>query len=86
MWWGDAAHTGHAMSTARGAGIDSAGSQFFAVPGDAPWLDGEYTVFGMVTEGRGTVDALASVELEGGRLPEQPADPAETRIVAVLIP
>ena len=70
----------------EGADIDSAGSQFFVVLGDAPWLDGQYTVFGMVTEGRETVDRLASVGLEGGRFPEQPADPAETRIVTVLIP
>lgn len=81
-----ATHTKYAVSMARGADIDSAGSQFFVVLGDAPWLDGEYTVFGSVTEGRGTVDRLASVELEGGRFPEQPADPAETRIVTVLIP
>ena len=74
------------MSTASGADIDSAGSQFFVVLGDAPWLDGEYTVFGSVTEGRETVDRLASVELEGGKFPEQPADPAETRVRTVLIP
>ena len=43
-------------------------------------------MFGMVTEGRETVDRLASVELEGGRFPEQPADPAETRILTVLTP
>ena len=47
-----------------------AASLFFAVLGDAPRLDGRYAVFGMVTEGRGTVDALASVGLEGGKFPE----------------
>lgn len=83
---GMATHTKYAVSMARGADIDSAGSQFFVVLGDAPWLDGQYTVFGMVTEGHDTVDALASVELEGGKFPEQPADPAETRIQTVLIP
>ena len=69
-----------------GAGIDGAGPRFPAVLGDAPWLDGEYTVFGMVTEGRDTVDRLASVELEGGRFPEQPAGPSETRVRTVLVP
>ena len=56
-----------------GGGIGCVGSQFFVVLGDAPRLDGRYTVFGTVTEGRGTVDRLASVELEGGKFPEQPA-------------
>ena len=60
--------------------------RFFVVHGDAPWLDGRYAVFGMVTEGRDTVDRLASVELEGGRFPEQPADPSETRVRTVLVP
>ena len=83
---GAATHTKYAVSMARGADIDSAGSQFFVVLGDAPWLDGQYTVFGAVTEGRGTVDRLAAVELEGGRFPEQPADPEETRILAIAVP
>ena len=39
------------MARERGADIDSAGSQFFVVLGDAPWLDGEYTVFGMGRRG-----------------------------------
>ena len=81
-----APHTKYAVSMARGADIDSAGSQFFVVLGDAPWLDGQYTVFGAVTEGRGTVDRLAAVGLEGGRFPEQPADPEETRILAIAVP
>ena len=83
---GAATHSKYAVSMARGADIDSAGSQFFVVLGDAPWLDGQYTVFGMVTEGRDTVDRLASVGLEGGRFPEQPADPSETRVRTVLVP
>lgn len=83
---GAATHTKYAVSMARGADIDSAGSQFFVVLGDAPWLDGQYTVFGEVTEGRDTVDRLAAVGLEGGRFPEQPADPEETRILAIAVP
>ena len=60
--------------------------RLFVVLGDAPWLDGRYAVFGMVTEGRDTVERLVSVELEGGRFPEQPADPSETRVRTVLVP
>ena len=81
-----ATHSKYAVSMARGADIDSAGSQFFVVLGDAPWLDGQYTVFGEVTEGRDVVDRLAAVGLEGGRFPEQPGNPDETRILAVAAP
>lgn len=81
-----ATHSKYAVSMARGADIDSAGSQFFVVLGDAPWLDGQYTIFGSVTEGRDTVDRLASVELAGGKYPEQPANPAETAIRTIVVP
>ena len=81
-----ATHSKYAVSMARGADIDSAGSQFFVVLGDAPWLDGQYTVFGEVTEGRDVVDRLATVGLEGGRFPEQPRNPDEARILAVAAP
>lgn len=70
----------------RGAGIDSAGPQFFAVAGDAPCLDGQCTVLGAVTEGRGAADMPAAAGLEGGRLPEQPADPEETGMLAAAAP
>ena len=81
-----ATHTKYTVSMARGADIDSAGSQFFVVLGDAPWLDGQYTVFGEVTEGRDVVDRLAAVELAGGRFAEQPAEPAETLVRTIVVP
>jgi cyclophilin family peptidyl-prolyl cis-trans isomerase len=36
---------------ARAAHPDSAGSQFYILKTDADWLDGQYAVFGVVTEG-----------------------------------
>jgi len=42
----------------RGDSVDSANSQFFIMFGDAPSLDGSYTVVGQVVEGMDVVDKL----------------------------
>lgn len=51
-------HTRGALSMARGQDYDSASSQFFIVQEDSTYLDGEYAVFGYVTEGMEVVDAI----------------------------
>lgn len=45
------AHTTGVISMARSSHPDSAGSQFFIMVDDAPYLDGQYASFGKVTEG-----------------------------------
>jgi peptidylprolyl isomerase len=42
----------------RGDSVDSANSQFFIMFGDAPSLDGSYTVIGEVVQGMDVVDKL----------------------------
>jgi len=54
----DEKHLRGTVSMARAASPDSADSQFFIVFKAAPWLDGQYTVWGQVTEGMEHVDAI----------------------------
>lgn len=53
-------HTRGAISMARSADYNSASSQFFIVHQDSTNLDGQYAVFGYVTEGMDIVDAICS--------------------------
>lgn len=46
------------LGMARSQDPDSANSQFFIVFGDASFLDGQYTLFGKVTQGMELVDAI----------------------------
>ena len=51
-------HTTGVMSMARTMFPDSAGSQFFIMVHDAPFLDGEYAAFGKIIEGQEVADAI----------------------------
>jgi peptidylprolyl isomerase len=58
------------VAMARSSDPDSAGSQFFITTGAAPWLDGQYTIFGRVVEGQEIVNGIPL------RDPQNPADTA----------
>ena len=53
-------HRRGTLSMARSRHPDSAGSQFFICVADVPHLDGQYTVFGEVTDGMAAVDRIVS--------------------------
>lgn len=54
----DLSHTRGAISMARSMDYNSASSQFFIVHEDSTFLDGDYAVFGYVTDGMDVVDAV----------------------------
>ena len=54
-------HTKGAISMARSMDYNSASSQFFIVHEDSTYLDGQYAVFGYVTEGMEIVDKICEV-------------------------
>ena len=66
----DRPHLDGTVSMARAASPDSAGSQFYICLGTQSFLDGNYTVFGQVTEGMDVVrtiqpnDVMTSVSIE----------------------
>ncbi|MEE0965699.1 MAG: peptidylprolyl isomerase [Bacilli bacterium] len=53
-------HTRGAISMARSNDYNSASSQFFIVHEDSTYLDGQYAVFGYVTEGLEVVDKVCA--------------------------
>lgn len=55
-------HDRGVISMARAMDPDSAGSQFFIMHKDAPYLDGQYAAFGKVIKGIEVVDKIASVK------------------------
>lgn len=56
----DLSHTRGAISMARSSDYNSASSQFFIVQEDSTSLDGDYAVFGYVTDGMDVVDAICA--------------------------
>src|SRR5437868_7365844 len=54
----DRPHVRGAVAMARASSPDSAGSQFYICLGDARFLDKQYTVFGQLTDGFETLDAI----------------------------
>ena len=78
----DVPHEKYIVSMARSADPNSAGSQFFIVLGNAPWLDGQYTVFGKVVFGFEVVDQIAALETNSL---DQPVDPQSATMEKIII-
>ena len=56
----DLPHKRGVVSMARADDPNTAGSQFFIVVENSPYLDGKYTIFGKVTKGIGVADKIVN--------------------------
>ena len=67
----DIPHRRGIVSMARANEPDTAGSQFFVVVEQSPFLDRKYTVFGEVVKGLGVADRIVSVPKNDHDLPNE---------------
>ena len=77
-------HTRGAISMARTNDPDSAGSQFFIMHQDKTHLDGEYAVFGYVTEGIEIVDEICG-NASTSDIPTAPEDRPIMNTVKIIV-
>jgi len=66
-----AKHTYGVLSMARAQPFDSAGSQFFVMVSDAPFLDGQYAAFGLVREGMEHAEAIVNTPRDANDRPRE---------------
>jgi peptidyl-prolyl cis-trans isomerase B (cyclophilin B) len=78
----DTPHVKGILSMARGDDPASATTSFFIVTGNAPSLDGKYTVFGRVVDGLPVVDAIEQSPVNG----ETPSARIELTRVRIIRP
>ena len=57
---------------ARSSHPDSAGSQFFVMVDDAPYLDGKYAAFGKITDGAEEAVGISKVKKDHSDKPVEP--------------
>ena len=74
-------HLRGVCSMARSNDPNSANSQFFICLADAPWLDGQYSVWGRVISGMEHVDAIKK-----GSSSDNGAVPDPDRIIQMTLP
>ena len=73
-------HKRGVLSMARASNPNSAGSQFFLMHQDSPFLDKQYAAFGKVTEGLEVIDQIAGVKTDPGDRPLEEQKIASIRV------
>ncbi len=84
----DLKHTRGVISMARAQHPDSAGSQFFIMVADAPYLDGQYAAFGKVISGIEVADKIVATprDLADRPLEEQKMESVSVETFGVKYP
>mmetsp|Transcript_6010 Transcript_6010/g.5178 ORF Transcript_6010/g.5178 Transcript_6010/m.5178 type:complete len:183 (+) Transcript_6010:44-592(+) len=59
-------HTKPGLLSMANSGPNTNGSQFFITTVKTPWLDGNHTVFGELTDGASTLNSIEEVGTQGG--------------------
>ena len=67
----DLSHSRGVLSMARAMDPNSAGSQFFIMHSDGPFLDGQYAAFGKVTKGMDVVDGIVAIPTDWNDRPRE---------------
>lgn len=81
----DVKHVPGILSMARSSDPNSAGSQFFIMDGDAPFLDRQYTAFGMVIKGMDIVKKIVSAKtVKDGRENSRPEKPVVIKKATIV--
>jgi peptidyl-prolyl cis-trans isomerase B (cyclophilin B) len=82
----DRKHVFGVISMARSAHPDSAGSQFFLMLGDAPFLDGKYTGFGQLIKGEEVLKTIGKTPVSASRSGERskPQERIEVKSVQIV--
>ena len=73
-------HTYGVLSMARASDPDSAGSQFFIMTSEAPFLDGSYAAFGKVLTGMEYADEIVNTPRDAMDKPLTPQKIASVRV------
>lgn len=82
----DHKHVRGVLSMARAMDPDSAGSQFFIMLGDAPFLDGKYTTFGQLIKGDDVLTKISKTPttMGPGGEPSKPTERVEIKSIQIV--
>jgi cyclophilin family peptidyl-prolyl cis-trans isomerase len=77
-------HEAGTVGAVHGEDVESAACKFYITLNKAPWIDGQYTVFGKITEGLAVARTIFD-RPKAESLPDRPQDPVTIRRVEIHV-